>query len=66
MMTSKTIRSVPIGALRTDSPDIIVFDHVYAIPVWRDDKIAWYDVYSKHNGLYHQKITSLVDIEDIK
>lgn len=51
---------VPIGALRTDAKDIIVFKHVYVIPVHRpvltengwDDYIAWYGQYTIKNGRY--------------
>jgi len=49
-MTSTTTQLVPIGALRTDSPTAIVFRHVYCIPVWRDNEIAWYDQYTLEGG----------------
>lgn len=65
MMTPKTIRSVPIGALRTDDvSNIIVFKHVYCIIVWRDNKIAWYDQYTMKGGLYLGIIKTLRYLEE--
>jgi hypothetical protein len=59
MTTTKITQSVQIGALRTDAKDIIVFEHVYAIPVWRDGEVVYYSQYSKAEGYYLGKTTTL-------
>ena len=62
-MTTTTItRLVPTGALRTDdTKSLIVCKNVYLIPVWRNDKISWYDIYTLKNGLYLGKTKNIKD-----
>lgn len=63
MTILKTTPLVRIGALRTNNSCIIVYKHVYCIPVWRNGAIAWYDQYTTKNGLYLGKTKTLEYLE---
>lgn len=69
MTTSKTTPSqptglIPIEVMRTDDPSVIVFKNIYCIPVWREEEIAWFDIYSLKNGLYLGKKSSLEEVKE--
>ena len=66
MTTTKTIPSVPTGALRTDRKDYIVYRHVYCVPHWDGDKIIKYTIYSRERGYYLGQITHLGYLEECK
>jgi hypothetical protein len=44
MTKQETTPSLRIGHLRTDGPVVWIND-LQCIPVWREEEIAWFDVY---------------------
>lgn len=41
---------IPIEAQRTTSENVVVLKSIYCIPVWKEDQIVLYDMYSKATG----------------